>query len=49
VKAHVGEDLTGFRLTYAEKEEVKTNKERRNGGRVIRDGDNGEKLGGRER
>jgi len=35
VKAHVEEDLTGSRLTYAEKEGVERSKESRNGGRVI--------------
>jgi len=36
VKAHVKEDRTGSRLTYAEKERVKRNKKRRNVGRAIR-------------
>jgi len=36
VKAHVQEDWTGSRLTYAEKEGVKRSKKRRNGGRAIR-------------
>ena len=35
VKAHVEEDLTGSRLTYAEKEGVERSKERRNGARTI--------------
>jgi len=34
--AHVEEDQTGSKRTYAEKERVKRNKERRNGRRVIR-------------
>ena len=49
MKAHVQEDWTGSRLTYVEREGVKRSKKRRNGGRVIRERDNGEKLGGRER
>ena len=35
VKAHVQEDRTGSRLTYAEKEGVERSKERRNGWRMI--------------
>jgi len=35
LKAYVQEDRTGSRFTYAEKEEVKGGKERRNGGRAI--------------
>jgi len=35
VKAHVEEDRTGSRLTYAEKEEVERSKERRNGGGIM--------------
>jgi len=41
VKAHVKEDRTGSRLTFAEKERVKRNKKREK--------DNGENRGGRER
>jgi len=35
VQAHVEEDRTGSRFTYAEKEGVERSKERRNGGRAI--------------
>jgi len=35
VQAHVEEDWTGSRFTYAEKEGVERSKERRNGGRAI--------------
>jgi len=35
VKAHVEEDLTGSRLTYAEKKGVERSKERRNGRRLF--------------
>jgi len=36
VQAHVEEDRTGSRCTYAEKEGVERSKERMNSGRVIR-------------
>jgi len=36
IKAHVEEDRTGSRLTYAEKERVNRKKERKSGGRAIR-------------
>jgi len=35
VQAHVKEDRTGSRFTYAEKEGVERSKERRNSGRAI--------------
>jgi len=43
LNAYVEDNWTGSRFTYAEKEGVKGDKERRNGGRVI--GERGKKLG----